>query len=330
VLASPSLARISLYSVALALIGCGDRAASEGDAASGDVAVATAPAWLDASSLDALLDESIDVAPGGSMVVVDGWVARLAVDPLIAGRSPVRLTAEGDGAVRISEVPEGSPWARIGLRDGDLLVKVDGKSPGAELDALRQRYAECPREVAMELQRDGQALTIRLEINVDRTWKSRDSSSTAAKEPRSSLDDVLEDAIGEDDRNTLPGVGLLADHVRCRDEAHCEVSVALVDAYKATPGAFARQARVVPAVDDGVTRGIKFYGIRPGSLPKLLGCKNGDMLTRIDGDDANDVGELVARLPKLGRGDRLRLEYERKGETRSLEIEIVAAFAAGE
>lgn len=108
--------------------------------------------------------------------------------------------------------------------------------------------------------------------------------------------------------------------------------MALVEAYKSNRESFARQARIVPSIRKGEMSGFKFYGLRPGSLLKLLGVKNGDLLESIDGEPLrlDDSLEHFERFAELRRGDRIELGFERKGATRELEIEFVESFAAQE
>jgi hypothetical protein len=65
------------------------------------------------------------------------------------------------------------------------------------------------------------------------------------------------------------------------------------------PTTMARQARVVPSKKDGQIVGLKFYGIRTGSLPKALHLQNGDLLVSIDGIPATDLQELVEHFSGL-------------------------------
>jgi type II secretory pathway component PulC len=78
----------------------------------------------------------------------------------------------------------------------------------------------------------------------------------------------------------------------------------------------------MPSVKDGETRGFKFYGIRPGSLPKLLNIKNGDLITSVNGTDLKSVDGAMSLYTKLRRASNLSITIERKGETINKEITI--------
>ena len=106
------------------------------------------------------------------------------------------------------------------------------------------------------------------------------------------------------------------------DFKSCTVEKAFVEKLLANPAQLTRQARIVPAVRDGETKGYKFYGIRPGSLPKLLGMKNGDLLTSVNGHQLESLDQAMDLYNKLRRASHLSVTIERQGETIQKEIDI--------
>ncbi len=109
--------------------------------------------------------------------------------------------------------------------------------------------------------------------------------------------------------------------IECSGE-NCTVDREFVEQILNNPGLLAKQARVVPAIKDGETRGFKFYGIRPGSLPKLLGLKNGDLLTSVNGNDLTSLDQAMGLYTKLRRASHLSVTIERKGKTIQKEVDI--------
>ncbi|MGB1015100.1 MAG: type II secretion system protein GspC, partial [Nannocystaceae bacterium] len=78
----------------------------------------------------------------------------------------------------------------------------------------------------------------------------------------------------------IPGA---EDAINCDESGNqCTVERAFVEKLLKNPMALAKQARVIPSIKDGENRGFKFYGIRKGSLPRLLNLKNGDLLTSVN------------------------------------------------
>ena len=100
------------------------------------------------------------------------------------------------------------------------------------------------------------------------------------------------------------------------------VDRAFVEQLMSNPAMLAKQARIVPSQRDGETQGFKFYGIRRGSLPKLLGLKNGDMLTEVNGEEIRSVDKAMSLAMKLRRASNLSVTLVRKGQPITKEIQI--------
>jgi type II secretion system protein C len=112
------------------------------------------------------------------------------------------------------------------------------------------------------------------------------------------------------------------DAINCPSENLCIVERAFVESLMSNPAALAKQARIVPSQKDGETQGFKFYGIRRGSLPKLLGLKNGDMLTEVNGEEIKSVDQAMSLAMKLRRATNLSVTLVRKGQPMTKEIQI--------
>jgi hypothetical protein len=103
--------------------------------------------------------------------------------------------------------------------------------------------------------------------------------------------------------------------ISCPAENHCTIDRNYIDEALANPMALARQARVIPSIREGRMHGFKLYGIRPGSLPKLLGYKNGDTILSLNGVPLDSAEAALASYNKLRGADTLSVEVERRGET---------------
>ncbi len=110
--------------------------------------------------------------------------------------------------------------------------------------------------------------------------------------------------------------------INCPNENTCTVERAFVEKLMANPALLAKQARIVPKQKDDEVLGYKLYGIRRGSLPKLLGLKNGDMVTAVNGEELKGMDKAMALYSKLRRASNLSVSIERKGKTINKEIQI--------
>ncbi|MCA9695036.1 MAG: PDZ domain-containing protein, partial [Myxococcales bacterium] len=66
--------------------------------------------------------------------------------------------------------------------------------------------------------------------------------------------------------------------------------------------------------------GFKFYGIRPGSLPKLIGMKNGDMVTRVNGEALTSLDDAMELYTKLKTAKTIQLSIDRKGQSLAITL----------
>lgn len=113
----------------------------------------------------------------------------------------------------------------------------------------------------------------------------------------------------------------LAAGITCAEEGACTIKRSVVDALAGDPASFSRQARIVPPFRDGQT-GFKLYGIRPGSLFKLIGMKNGDTISAINGKPMRTVDDLMGLFTGLRKAKKLDLVGERRGEPLSITVTI--------
>lgn len=110
--------------------------------------------------------------------------------------------------------------------------------------------------------------------------------------------------------------------INCSSEESCTVDRSFVESLMANPAQLAKQARIVPSQKDGETQGYKLYGIRRGTIPKLLGFKNGDMLKAVNGEELTSVDKAMGLYTKLRRASNLSVTIERKGKSITKEITI--------
>ncbi|MCY0987367.1 hypothetical protein OV203_09555 [Nannocystis sp. ILAH1] len=117
--------------------------------------------------------------------------------------------------------------------------------------------------------------------------------------------------------------------VRCTEPGRCVVDLGFYQTLRDNPSLLVNEAHILPSMRNGQPRGLKFYGIRPSSLPGLLGLKNGDLLTRlngvpIDGEGGPSIAEAVVRLIQDRNHPIIRMGIERKGQPMELAIDVAA------
>jgi PDZ domain-containing protein len=72
--------------------------------------------------------------------------------------------------------------------------------------------------------------------------------------------------------------------------------------------------RVLPIVENGEVKGLRFYGVGAGSIPAALGLKTGDTITQIDGEPIKNINQLLDLLAKLDQINNVEIAGTRAGK----------------
>lgn len=115
--------------------------------------------------------------------------------------------------------------------------------------------------------------------------------------------------------------------IRCAAD-RCTAPRELRDALLADPAQLARQARIVPVVQDGETRGFKLYGIRASSAAQAFGLRNGDIVTTIGDRAMTSMDAALAMFTGLAGSDEWTIAGERQGAPFRLTITFAGQPAA--
>jgi general secretion pathway protein C len=117
------------------------------------------------------------------------------------------------------------------------------------------------------------------------------------------------------------GVTELDTSIKKIDDAHFEVSRALIDKLLADPALLASSARLRPA--GGGQPGFKVFAVRADSAAARLGLKNGDTLTAVNGYElGQNYDKLLELYTKLKSSERVSLQVMRGGQTVTLTYAI--------
>ena len=187
-----------------------------------------------------------------------------------------------------------------------------GAANEGKIGELSEQLAEANRKLDEVSERLG-AIEAKLEAREQRLEEAREQRrirrETRGDSPALSLGPAI------DPEKLKAGVS-------CPKEDRCTIDRELLDEMLQNPTSLARSARVVPAVRDGETRGFKVYGIRPGSVLKLLNFKNGDMITSINGKALDSIEDAMGTYTEVRGAREIEVGYERKGEGKTMRIEI--------
>jgi general secretion pathway protein C len=110
--------------------------------------------------------------------------------------------------------------------------------------------------------------------------------------------------------------------INCSSENACTVDRKFVEQLMQSPQQLMTQARMFPVTKDGETAGFRVSGVRKGSLATLLGLKNGDVVSEINGSKLGTIDDALAMYQKLRRANHLSVTVERGGAVLTKEISI--------
>ncbi len=83
-----------------------------------------------------------------------------------------------------------------------------------------------------------------------------------------------------------------------------------------------QQARVMPHFDNGQPAGFSLTGIRPNSLVRRMGLRNGDIITGVNGNRIETMDDAMGFYRLMGSSGNVSLQITRRGRERTIEYNI--------
>jgi predicted metalloprotease with PDZ domain len=190
----------------------------------------------------------------------------------------------------IKDITPGSPAEEAGLKSGDLITRVDGKtikdaeSLVAEIGAQHQPGDK----VAIIYERDGKERTT--------------SAKLSQAQPQVSMRSFR---MNPDDMNgDMPNSFFRSFPFNAMDDAAPSPKLG------------------VAAEDRADGEGVRVLSVKPSSPASTAGIKEGDIITRIGNDKVSSVDELQMNLRSIKAGEKVKLEYQRAGKTLTTDVSL--------
>ena len=108
----------------------------------------------------------------------------------------------------------------------------------------------------------------------------------------------------------------------CRVADECTIQRAEIDALLADPNRASGQLRYMPHISGGKHRGYRLLSVTPGSEVADLGFRKGDVITRVNGYNLSDDGDLFALYMELSTTSSYRITYTRAGIQRLKTVRV--------
>lgn len=119
-------------------------------------------------------------------------------------------------------------------------------------------------------------------------------------------------------KSSIPGA---EEAIQCSGKGDCVVDRAFVEKLIAEPRLLVGQGGASPATTSNGAPGFRLRGVKKGTLPDLLGLKNGDVITEVGGSPLT-MDVLPGLYGKLRHASHLEVTVDRRGERMTRQLEI--------
>jgi general secretion pathway protein C len=113
-----------------------------------------------------------------------------------------------------------------------------------------------------------------------------------------------------------------SDSVQQRGENDFVIDRAEVDRAMENMNQLFTQIRAVPHFQDGKAAGFRLFAIKQDSVFEKIGLKNGDIITRINGNELTDPARAMTLLQDLRSEGRVTVDVNRNRQSTTLNYEI--------
>jgi general secretion pathway protein C len=82
------------------------------------------------------------------------------------------------------------------------------------------------------------------------------------------------------------------------------------------------QVKIQPHMEDGQPDGLAVSNIKPNSIFRRMGLRNGDILKKVEGQDIRTVDDALRLYDSMKTADSVSVEIERRGSRRQIDYSI--------
>lgn len=87
-------------------------------------------------------------------------------------------------------------------------------------------------------------------------------------------------------------------------------------------GSLMGQVKIEPHLENGVASGLALSSIRPNSIFRRMGLRNGDVITGVDGNQIQSVEDAMKLYENLQSSDGVSLQLKRRGREKTINYNI--------
>lgn len=82
------------------------------------------------------------------------------------------------------------------------------------------------------------------------------------------------------------------------------------------------QVQISPHMEDGAPAGLSLSSIKPNSIFRRMGLRNGDVITGVDGAEISSVDDALKLVDNLKSSSNLSVQLKRRGREKNIEYSI--------
>ncbi len=82
------------------------------------------------------------------------------------------------------------------------------------------------------------------------------------------------------------------------------------------------QVQIQPHMENGVPAGLALSSIKPNSIFRRMGLRNGDIITGVDGSEISSVDDALKLVDNLKSSSNLSVQLKRRGREKNIEYSI--------
>ncbi len=270
--------------------------------AAGQLCLLAVAAFLSASTMSAWVAGRLRTPPGMALAAAPAESAPAAKRPL-SYYAPI--TARDIFNPPRSTEPEAQ------AAPNELKARLLGAAPGTGMDSYA--IIEDDANKTQQLYRVGDTLQSRTLSRVE--W-----DHVVLKGPQG--EEVLKIVEPSGKPGASPPLAAGAGGIQARSDTDFVIERSEIDKAMENLNQLFTQIRAVPHFQDGKAAGFRLFAIRQDSVFEKVGLKNGDVVTRINGNDLSDPARAMSLIQELRSEGRISVDVTRNRQPATLSYEI--------